>query len=622
MEFTPSASLTVALALAAGIVVQSLARHLRLPGIVALLATGVLLGPDVLGLVDPDRLGGADLILVEFAVAIILFEGGLNLEWRRLRRQAAIIRRLVTIGAIVTAAGGAVSVRFLLGWDWRLSVLFGTLVIVTGPTVITPLLRRIKVKRNLETILEAEGVFIDAVGAIVALVALEVALSWSSDSLAIGFLHLPTRLVFGTVFGLAGGFIMWGVLRFRGLVPEGLENVFTLSLVLALFQISNAIMPETGIMAVIAAGLVLGNMRTHVQRDLKEFKEQLTVMLIGMLFVILAADVRVRNVTDLGWPGVVVVLALMLVVRPINVIVCTVGTKVSWREIAFLSWLAPRGIVAAAVASLFYVRLSHEGIEGGIAMRALVFLVIATTVLFQGSTGGLVARLLGVRRPSGRGYAILGAHELGRLLAKLLVEAGEEVVLIDSNAQACTDAEAEGFRVVHGNALEERVHLTADLESRSGVLGTVTNGAVNILFARKAREEYKVPRAYAAVQRGDAALNPDMVHDAGAGLLFADQTDLELWSVRIRREIAHIEQWKIPEELPEGERSGEPAPLDRKVRNALLPMAVRKGQVVEPFDDRSRPSSNDVVLWLVFEERAEDAHAWLRDNGWEPVATE
>ncbi len=392
-------ALTVALALAAGIVAQAAARHLRVPGIVLLLAAGVLLGPDVLGLVRPASLGDNLHMVVGMAVAVVLFEGGLNLQLERLREEAAVIRRLITWGVLVTGSGGAMLAHWVMGWPWEIAVLFGTLVTVTGPTVITPLLRRIRVTRSVHTIAEAEGVLIDPIGAIVAVVALEVVLETTLGGAALDLLGVPYRLGIGGAVGIAGGFFIALLLRREDWVPEGLENVFTLALVLALYEVSDAIAHETGLLAVVVAGFVVGNMETRVQQELMEFKEQLTVLLIGLLFVLLSADVRVASVAELGWPGALTVLGLMLVVRPLDVGVCTLGSELDVREKTFLSWLAPRGIVAAAVSSLFARRLAEAGVEGGEALVALVFLVIAATVLVQGGTVGLVAERLGLRLP-------------------------------------------------------------------------------------------------------------------------------------------------------------------------------------------------------------------------------
>jgi NhaP-type Na+/H+ or K+/H+ antiporter len=611
-------SLVVAVALAAGIVAQSVAQHLRIPGIVALVVTGVLLGPDGAGVVRPETLGEGLHILVGFAIAVILFEGGLNLDWRRLRKEGVAIRGLVSGGALVTWAGGALAARLILGWSWSLSILFGSLVIVTGPTVITPLLRRIKVNRNIETVLEAEGVFIDAVGAIIAVVALEVVLSPSGSSLALGFVSVPTRLVAGVVGGAVGGAVMALLLRIRGVVPLGMENVFTLALAIATFQITNALSPESGIVAVIVAGLVVGNARTDVKKELKEFKEQLTVMLIGMLFVLLAADVRVGEVVGLGAGAFLVVAVLMFVVRPVQVVLCTWRSGMTWRDKAFMSWLAPRGIVAAAVATLFHERLSHAGIAGGEEMRALVFLVIGVTVVFQGLTGGLFAQWIGVRRRSQNGYVVLGAHPLGVALADLLRDAGEESVLIDSNADACRHAQDGGFRVLHGNALDERILHGAEIDTRRGLVATLPNEAVNIMFARRARQETRVAKAYVALQRGHSSFTPAHVHEVGASVLFGNVTDLDLWNVRLARGIATITPWEFSGERAGGEYH-DPLDVTRDVHNLVLPIARGDGAVV-PVDDRTRVTGGARVYWLMFVERQEDATAWLRSRGWTQVA--
>jgi NhaP-type Na+/H+ or K+/H+ antiporter len=334
------------------------------------------------------------------------------------------------------------------------------------------------------------------VGAISAGVALEVVLQPSTDSLASGALSLVSILVFGALLGLAGGLAIALLLRPRWLIPEGLENVFTLSVVLALFHLSNALQPESGIGSVTVAGIVVGNMRTRGLRDLMEFKEQITVMLIGMLFVLLAADVRLAELRTLGSAGLATVLVLMVVVRPLNVLAATVGSKMTVRERAFLSWMAPRGIVAAAVASFFAVELDRAGIAGGSELRAMVFLVIAVTVLVQGLTGGPLAGLLGVRRKTGRGYAILGANDLSRAVGRALHDGGEEVLFIDSNADATHAAEQDGFRVVFGNALEERTLLRARMDSFAGCIGLTPNEEVNLLFVTRVHEEFKVPRRY------------------------------------------------------------------------------------------------------------------------------
>ena len=237
-----------------------------------------------------------------------------------------------------------------------------------------------------------------------------------------------------------------------------------LAAVLLLFEGCSQIVPHSGLLAVTLAGVVVGNLRTRVDRDLREFKDQITVLLIGLLFVLLAADVRVDDVRALGWGGLAVVGALIFVIRPINVWLSTASSDLSVRERAFIAWVAPRGIVAAAVASVVAGALESNGLEGGAELRALVFLTIAATVLLAGLTAGPVARLLKLRLPGRETVAILGAQGLGLALARALREAGTPVVLLDSNPQNCRRAEEEGLPVVFGNALEERTLQRARFE--------------------------------------------------------------------------------------------------------------------------------------------------------------
>jgi NhaP-type Na+/H+ or K+/H+ antiporter len=330
------------------------------------------------------------------------------------------------------------------------------------------LLRRIRVRKNHQTILEAEGVFIDPIGAIIAVVAFEAV--FAADPL-----HGLIPLGIGALAGGVGGFAMILLLRSRRLIPAGMEKVFTLTLAWGIFQASNAIAQDSGILAVIVAGILLANVAQETTRSVREFKEQLTVVLVGVLFVLLAALVRVSELTSLGWRGVAVVAVLMLIVRPLCVLACTTSSGLSGNEKAFLSWIAPRGIVAASVAAIFYEAMQARGVGGGESVRSLVLLVIMSTVLVQGLSGSMVAGWLGVRRPRGQGYVILGGNPLAVELARVLKSGGEESVLIDANPSLCSEVEAKGFRVLHGNALDERIMERADIETRKAVIALLPN---------------------------------------------------------------------------------------------------------------------------------------------------
>ncbi len=610
--------LTFALAMVVGVLAQGIARHVRLPGIVLLLATGVALGPDGAGIVRPETMGHGLQAVVGFSVAIILFEGGLNLRIGVLRHQAVPIRRLVTVGAVITGALAAVVARVCMDWDWRLSILFGTLVIVTGPTVITPLVRRLRIQHNIATILEAEGIFIDAIGATIAVVALEIAIAPSGNALGEGALGILARIGIGGGVGLAVGVVLALALRWRYVVPAGLENVLVLASAVSAFELSNALVHESGITAAIAAGLVLGNARSHALEEIREFKEQLTALLIATLFVLLAADVRLADVGALGWRGVATVVALVVLVRPVNVFASTWRTNLTVREKLFLSWLAPRGIVAAAVASLFAIELGKIGIDGGVQMKALVFLVIAATVTVQGLTGGLVADLLGVRLRGRSGYLILGANPLARLVATVLDEAGEEVVLVDSSDEACHDAVEAGFDVVHGNALELAVLVGAGADQVAAAVGLTPNESINFLFAQRVLDDLTGPKVYVALESSMHGVTGEMVREHDASVLFGGERELIRWLDLAGRGRITRERWR----LAFAREGGAPAMGDVP-NHVLLPVALyRKGEVtlVTAVD---RPRQGDEVEFAIEPTYLEAGHAWLEQAGWVrvPAAT-
>lgn len=579
-----------------------------MPGIVVLLALGVAVGPDGLGWLRPETLGGGLAAFVSFAVAIILFEGGMALDVRRLLHQALPIRRLVTLGAAVTAVLGTLAARFLLDWSWGVSTLFGTLVIVTGPTVIQPLLRRIRVQPRVATVLEAEGILGDAVGATVAVVALEVLLASPGTSVQQALSGLFGRLGFGLVSGLVAGGAIAGAMSVRRLVPEGLRNVTVLALLVAFVQASDALQSESGVLTAIVAGLLVGNLPGRPMRALREFKEELTVLMIGILFVLLAADVRVADVGALGLPGALVVAALMLVIRPVNVAVSTAGSDLATRERLFLAWVAPRGIVAAAVASHFADVLGGAGIPGGRELRALVFLVIATTVTLQGLSGGPVARLLGVALPAPRGWGILGANALGRALARLL---GQPTTLVDANPDHCRAARRDGLVAWAGNALEESTFRSAGLEERRGFLAVTPNEEVNFLFAGRVRELAREADVWVALRRDHDAIRPDMLAPLGADILFDGERAIELWSLRLERGLATIETWQAEGEAPVLPRDPETASP-----SSYLPLVLFRDGRARPMGASLKPRRGDRLAVALFSEARRDAEARLTLGGW------
>jgi NhaP-type Na+/H+ or K+/H+ antiporter len=607
--------LVLTVALAAGVLGQTLARHTRLPGIVILLALGVLLGPELLGWVRPRALGAGLIAAVDLAVAVILFAGALNLEISRLRREHTAIRRLVLWGALITLGGASVAARVLLDWPWALSALFGSLVVVTGPTVVIPLLRELRLKPRLATVLEAEGVLIDPVGAILAVLVLEIALSPGTDTFGKGALGFMLRMGFGAAAGAAAGLLLVGLLRTRRIVPEGLENVFTLASVLALYQGCDALVSTSGILAVVVAGVVVGNSRIHVDRDLREFKDQLTMLLIGLLFILLGADVGLEDVRRLGWPGLAVLATLVLVVRPLNVWLVTAGSELSGRERLFVSWMAPRGIVAAAVASVTASAIESQGLTGGGELRALVFLTIAGTVLIAGLTAGPVAAMLDLRLPAREAVAILGAQGLGLALGAELRAASVPVVFLDSNPQSSRRAQRAGFDVVLGNALDERTLQRAGFERVGTAIGLTPNEILNSLFVAEARESFGVRERYVALAGVESEIPPELLRRREAQALFEGPHDVSRWDVRSRHGELGVEHlvFRGAEAAAEGaEREGAGA----RSRELYVILSIRRGARVLPMSGGLKPREGDIAAVALSEPDREAALEALGKLGW------
>jgi NhaP-type Na+/H+ or K+/H+ antiporter len=603
-------ALTLSLAMGLGMLSQVIARKIYLPGIVVLLAGGVIFGPDGLNWIRPASMGSALQIIVGFAVAVILFEGGMNLRISRIKREQAAIRGLITIGALITLIGGTLSTLLFLGWDFRTAILFGTLIIVTGPTVISPLLKRVRIHHGVSTVLEAEGILLDAIGAIVAVVALEIAISPSGLSLVKGLFHIISRLAVGVVLGVVGGTLLTLLFRIRRLVPEGLENVFILSWVFALFQLANAASPESGIAAVTVAGITLGNSNTYIQRELLEFKEQLTILMIGMLFILLAADVRITDIQLLGLKGVLTVIFLMVVIRPLSVFSSTMNSELDMQHKLLLSWIAPRGIVAAAVASLFAFELNQHGYDGT-QLRALVFLLITMTVLSAGLTGGWVSSFLDLRRKSESGWIILGAHEVARLLARLLKQGGNEVICIDENPQACRLAENEGIKVFYGNALEERTLQRAEPDTRKGIIALSGNEEVNFIFSQRAKYFGKEMTILTGIKRRDEGITSKMVSETGGRIPFGRPVDIDLWSTWIRKGFTKYSSFQMGEN-PDFDFT------DETMVGVLLPLVSARSGSLIPVDDHLKIKKGDFVTFLINVQKEDEADTWLKSHGFNP----
>ncbi len=613
---TELASFTLAVALAAGVFAQSLARHMRLPGIIVLLGMGAILGPEVLGWVQPHTLGSGLFGIVDFGVAIILFEGGLNLELSRLRRQEAIIRRLVTLGAVVTLIGATLVTKLILDWEWGPSLLFGSLVIVTGPTVVAPLLRDMRLKTKIKHILEAEGVLIDPIGAILAVLVLQIVLVPSPEMLAKETLGLFMRLGFGVGAGLLGGFLIGWLLQFRAVVPTGHENIFTLAAVFLLFQGCDHFVSHSGIFAVTIAGVVVGNMGTPVDQNLREFKDQLTVLLVALLFILLAANINLDTITSLGESGAWVIAGLVVIVRPITVWLSSRGCDLTWKEQVFLGWVAPRGIIAAAIASLTASAMESNGVPGGKELQALVFMTIAGTVIFAGLTARPMAKILGLRLPNRDRIAILGARGLSLALGKELRKGTNTVVFLDSDPKQCKKAEEEGFLVVFGDALTERTLIRAQFELVGTVIGLTSNDHLNVLFVSQAKEFFRVPQAYLALESKDI---PDGVKRHEIKLLFESLHDLRRWDVRFHHDEVTVEQFDysppVSTEMDTGQTE-EPKKPSVMLQERYIILSITRKDRVLPMTQGYDLKKGDVASIALYEPEREKSLELLKESGW------
>lgn len=471
----------LALLIVLGIAAQWIGWRLKLPSILFLLGAGVLAGP-ILGWVHPNELFGDLLLpLVSVCVALILFEGGLTLRFRELAAVRAVFWRLVTLGALVSWIVTALAAHLCLNAPWPVALLLGAILVVTGPTVIGPLLRHIRPTGKVGPLLKWEGIMIDPVGASLAVLVFE-AIAPGEGNAAGGVVLQGIFLTLGIGFGLgiAAANVLVMMIR-RYWIPEHLHVAVSLAMAIGAFALSNAAMPESGLLTVTIMGIWLANQNKVSIRHLVEFKENLRVLLLAVLFVLLAARLDLGLIRDLGWRGVGFVAVLIFVARPLSIYFCTLGTSMTWPERIFLGWMAPRGIVAAAVTSVFGLYLREKGFEGAEIMVPASFMVIGITVFVYGLTAGPLAKKLGLSVSDPQGSIIIGAHPLARQLGQVLQKEGFDVLLVDSNWRNITTARQEGLKAHFGDALSEHLLDELPLDRMGRVLALTGNYTVNAL---------------------------------------------------------------------------------------------------------------------------------------------
>ncbi|HMB98599.1 MAG TPA: sodium:proton antiporter [Balneolaceae bacterium] len=465
-----------------GIGAQWLAWVTNLPGILLLLIAGILAGP-ITGFINPNILMG-DLLgpFISVSVGIILFEGGLNLKFSELREIGGAITKLVSIGVMVTMILVSVSSYYLFNLDLELSVLLGAILVVTGPTVIIPLLRQVRPTLQVSNVLKWEGIVIDPIGAMLAVLVFDVIiLSSFSEATNVIMLSVGKTLFFGTLAGLAGAWLIYFLLK-RYLLPDFLQNPVTLMVVILAFGVAHILKHESGLLATTLMGILLANQKTVSIHHIIDFKQNLRVLLLSSLFILLAAKVDIEELMNaLTWDILLFLVILIFIIRPVSVYLSTIGSKLIWREKLFVSLMAPRGVVAISIASLFAIQLVDRGYTEAGQLVPIVLITIIATVAFYGLSANWLARWLDVSKPVARGFLIVGGHTWSREIAFLLKKEGFKVLVADSNRLHINKAEKKGLNTYHGNILSPSAIEEINLDGIGKLLALTPNDEVNSL---------------------------------------------------------------------------------------------------------------------------------------------
>ena len=471
-----------------GILSQWIAWSTHFPSILILIITGFIVGP-VTGFLDPDLLFGDLLIpVVSFSVAVILYEGGLNLNIGELKKIGNPVISLISIGALITLVLTSAAAHYILGFDFKLAVLFGAILVVTGPTVIIPMIRQIRPAGKIGKILKWEGIVIDPIGAVLAVLVFEAMLIGGvKEAAQVTAIAIAKTVLIGGISGIAGGVVLMFLIR-RYLMPDFLHNPASLMIMAVVYVASNHFQHESGLLAATVMGIFLASQNMINIRPILEFKENLRVLLISALFIVLAARLPIDALQYFNWKFVLFMVVLIVLIRPLSVLASTIGAKLDLKEKTFLSFMAPRGIVAAAVASIFELKLEAAGYSEPRIIVYFVFLVIIGTILVYGLGAPVAGRLLGVARSNPQGVLIVGAHSWAREIAKSLQAEGFKVMLIDSSVINFTESKMDGFDVHFGSVLQPNLLYRLEFDEMGKLLALTSNDEVNILSALRFRK--------------------------------------------------------------------------------------------------------------------------------------
>jgi NhaP-type Na+/H+ or K+/H+ antiporter len=512
----------VAAILGLGVAAQVLADRLEIPSVLFLILAGIAVGPEGLNLVGLSSFGGPEPLsaIVGLSVAVIIFEGAFHLKLSKLRQTPREAFRLITLGAAVTFLGTAVAVRFALGASWELSLLIGSLLIATGPTVITPILEVVNVRDRVAAALETEGIVNDVTAAILAVVIFEVVVRMDSE-LPLVIQSFVSRLGIGLLVGVLSAGILWYLLDHVNLSPSNaVRNSRLIVLVGAImtYGIAEGFASEAGIAAVATAGVLLGNLDLPYEEEIEAFKGDITLIVLSFVFISLATLLSFEDLLSLGLGGLLVVTAVVALIRPVAVLLSTYGDRFSFREQVFMSVAGPRGIIPASVATLFALDLRSSNPEAATLLVGTVFLVILTTVVLEGGFARHIAQALKVLPMR---VIIVGAGRVGRGLAERLEDRGENVILIERDQQQVERARNAGFTVHHGDGTDVNVLESVGAENAKIVAAATGDDDSNLLVAQLVNSNFDVETVIARVNTPG---NASAFEELGVRAIAADQS--------------------------------------------------------------------------------------------------
>jgi len=488
-----------------GIIAQWVAWRLKLPAILPLILIGLLVGPiatlyteDGAKLIEPIWNGTKGLFpgeglyyFVSLAISIILFEGGLTLKRSEIRNVGPVITKLITLGSLVTFFGAGIAAHFIFGLSWQISFLFSALIIVTGPTVITPILRNIPLKKDVSAVLKWEGILIDPIGALAAVLVFEfISVGEGQGYTLTALIEFGKILLFGFTFGFTFAHGLTFAIK-KNFIPHYLLNVVSLSVVLLVFVESDIFAHESGLLAVVVMGMVMGNTDLPNLKELLYFKESLSVLLISILFILLAANINISDLElILNWKTALLFAAIVFVIRPLGVFLSAAGSDLKLNEKLFIGWVGPRGIVAAGIASLFGSKLLAKGEPGAEYITPLVFMIVLGTVLLNATTARFFAKIVGVFLKNSEGILIVGASKVSRLIGAYLHKNNRHVVLIDNNQTNINKAKKLGLEAFAANIYSDSVTDNIELNDVGYLMALTGNSDINNYAVNKFGKQF------------------------------------------------------------------------------------------------------------------------------------